>query len=63
MTGAYYVYVDNVDETYQKVLALGAEQIFEPVDMPYRDRRAGVTDPFGNIWWISNRLVEQPYDS
>jgi len=21
-----------------------------------------VSDPFGNVWWISKRLVEQPYD-
>ena len=63
MVGAFYVYVDNVDATFQKALALGAEMIFEPADMPYQDRQAGVTDPFGNIWWISSRLVEQPYDS
>jgi hypothetical protein len=30
--------------------------------MPYRDRQAGVTDPFSNIWWISHRLVNEPYD-
>jgi uncharacterized glyoxalase superfamily protein PhnB len=33
------------------------------MDMPYGDRQAGVTDPFGNLWWISTRLVQEPYDS
>jgi PhnB protein len=63
MAGAYYIYVEDVDATFQQVIALGAEQMFEPVDMPYLDRQAGVTDPFGNIWWISRRLVDEPYDS
>ena len=40
----------------------GATKIFEPMDMPYEDRQGGVTDPFGNIWWISTRLVQEPYD-
>jgi len=31
--------------------------------MPYQDRQGGVTDPFGNIWWISTHLVPEPYDA
>ena len=31
-------------------------------DMPYGDRQGGVKDPFGNIWWISQRLVDGPYE-
>ncbi len=26
------------------------------------DRQGGVTDPSGNIWWISTRVVQEPYD-
>jgi PhnB protein len=33
----------------------------EVADMPYGDRQGGVEDPSGNIWWISQRLVEEPY--
>jgi len=62
MPGAYYVYVEDVDRTYAAALASGAESLFEPADMPYQDRQAGVRDPFGNVWWISKRLVEAPYD-
>ena len=63
MPGAYYVYVEDVDAAYAKALAHGATSIFEPADMPYGDPQAGVTDPCGNAWWISRRLVDEPYDS
>ena len=29
--------------------------------MPYGDRQGGVRDAHGNLWWISQRLVEEPY--
>jgi len=63
MPGAYYVYVEDVDHTFEKAIAHGADKLFDPMDMPYQDRQAGVSDPFGNIWWISRRLVEEPYDA
>lgn len=63
MPGAYYVYVEDVDSTFERALANGAAKIIEPTDMPYLDRQAGVSDPFGNIWWISKRLVDEPYDA
>ena len=63
MPAAYYVYVEDVDSTFEKAMARGASKIIEPMDMPYLDRQAGVTDPWGNIWWISRRLVDEPYDS
>jgi PhnB protein len=62
MSCAYYLYVENVDQTLDKAVSNGAKKMFDPMDMPYRDRQAGVTDPFGNIWWISHRLVNEPYD-
>jgi PhnB protein len=62
MPATYYIYVESVDRTLDKALANGAKKMFDPMDMPYRDRQAGITDPFGNIWWISNRLVNEAYD-
>jgi PhnB protein len=62
MPAAYYVYVEDVDQTFEKAIACGAIEVFKATDMPYLDRQAGVTDPFGNIWWISKRLVDEPYD-
>ncbi|MDH3576359.1 MAG: VOC family protein [Gammaproteobacteria bacterium] len=63
MPASYYVYVDDVDQTLEKAIAHGATKLFGATDMPYQDRQAGVIDPFGNAWWISRRLVEEPYHS
>ena len=62
MPGTYYVYVDDVDKTFERALSFGATKVFEPADMAYQDRQAGVVDTCGNYWWISKRLVEEPYD-
>jgi len=62
MPGTWYVYVEDVDRTYDRAIDNGAIGIFPPTDMPYRDRQAGVADSSGNHWWISRRLVEEPYD-
>ena len=58
----FYLYVESADATLQNALSNGATKMFDPVDMPYKDRQAGITDPAGNIWWISQRLVDAPYD-
>lgn len=59
---AFYLYVEDADATYAKAVSCGASGMFSPVEMPYGDKQGGVTDPFGNIWWISQRLVDRPYD-
>ena len=50
-----FIYVDSCDETYKKALDNGAESIMPPADQPY-GRSAGVKDPFGNTWWLTNPL-------
>ncbi len=55
MTYTLYVYVDDVDNIYQKALNAGANSLREPTDEFYGDRRAGVLDPFSNQWWIATR--------
>ena len=61
MPGAYYIYVEDVDLTLERALANGANKLFDATDMDYGDRQAGICDPFGNLWWISRRLVEEDY--
>ena len=48
-----YVYVDDIDATYQRALEAGAVSLEEPRDVPYGDRRAMVKDPCGNDWQIA----------
>lgn len=51
-----HFYAENCDGTYQQALASGAKTVREPIDQPQGDRQAGVLDPFGYTWWISNHL-------
>lgn len=52
-TAGMFVYVENADETYQKALKEGAVSIMPPADQSY-GRSCGVSDPFGNTWWITS---------
>jgi len=60
-SSAFYLYVENADQAMQQALDCGAEMIMPVDDMSYGDRQGGVKDPEGNIWWISQRLLEAPY--
>src|SRR4030095_1323426 len=53
MPAFLYLYVDDIDATYQRALKAGAVSIEEPQDLPYGDRRGMVEDPCGNVWQIS----------
>ncbi|MDN3516592.1 VOC family protein [Aquisalimonas lutea] len=59
--GTYYLYVEDADESMRRALGHGASLEMEVADMPYGDRQGGVRDPFGNVWWISQRLEDGPY--
>jgi PhnB protein len=52
-TANLFVYVDNADETYKKAIASGAVTTMALSDQDY-GRTCGVTDPFGNVWWITS---------
>jgi PhnB protein len=61
MASAFYLYVANADQSMQQALDHGAALEMPVADMPYGDRQGGVKDQHGNIWWISQRIVAQPY--
>ncbi|MBC8172443.1 MAG: VOC family protein [Chitinophagales bacterium] len=54
-TANMFVYVKDADETYQKAITEGSTTVMEPADQSY-GRSCGVTDPFGNVWWITSVL-------
>ena len=56
MSPMMYVYVPDVDAVYRRALAAGAKSIQEPTDQPYGDRTAGLTDAFGNTWYIATHI-------
>jgi len=52
-TSNLFVYVQNADDTYKKALENGAVSLMELSDQDY-GRTCGVTDLFGNVWWITS---------
>ena len=48
-----YVYVADVDSTYDLAIKLGARSMEVPFDTPYGDRRGMFEDPWGNIWQVA----------
>jgi PhnB protein len=58
MQSMFYVYVPDCDAVYKRALAAGAKSIQEPADQPYGDRTSGVTDPFGNTWYIATHVKD-----
>ena len=61
MPCSLYLYVDDADAAMARAVAAGATQIMEVADRPYDDRQGGIRDPGGNLWWLSQRLVDGPY--
>jgi len=49
---AFFIYVDNADETFAKAISEGATVVKEITDESY-GRGGGIRDPFGNTWWIT----------
>lgn len=52
-TANLFVYVPNADESFKKALEEGAVELMGLSDQEY-GRTCGVTDPFGNVWWITS---------
>lgn len=52
-----HVYVRDVDDIYRRALEAGGVSVQEPKRQEGDpDRRGGVRDPAGNIWWISTQV-------
>ena len=61
MASAFYLYVEDAHASMARALQAGATLEMAVGDMSYGDRQGGVRDGHGNIWWISQRLVDEPY--
>ena len=51
----FWLRVDDLDATFQRCIDLGAAPVIEPVERPWGDRLASVTDPEGNVVGFSQR--------
>jgi len=61
MCSAFYLFVENAEASMAQAIVHGASLEMAVADMPYGDLQGGARDRHGNIWWISQRIVEEPY--
>ena len=54
----FYVYVENVDEAFERAVSAGADVKRRVQDMFWGDRTCEVTDPSGHIWTLATRVEE-----
>ncbi len=51
-----WVYVDDVDATFERLRATGAPVVAEPQDEPWGERVARTRDPDGNLVYVGAAL-------
>ena len=56
VTSFLYVYVPDLEATYQRALKTGARSLEAPFETGYGDRRCMVEDNWGNTWQIATFL-------
>ena len=57
--GAFHLFVTDCDAVYAEALRAGATSIWTPEDKPYGERSGGVTDAWGNQWYIATPIPQQ----
>ena len=53
LESTFFMYVEDIEETYRRALAAGATSLYPPAVQPYGGRGAGVRDAFGNTWYLA----------
>jgi PhnB protein len=51
-----FLYVPDVDAWYDRAVRAGAHPTYPPTDHAHGDRGAGVTDQWGNFWYMATPL-------
>lgn len=59
---AFYLYVTDVDQSYNHAVNGGMVSVSEPEDMFWGDRTAVVSDPFGYSWTFASHVKEVPME-
>lgn len=52
------LYVDDIEKTYQKSIQLGASSVTTITTLYFGEKVCRILDPFGNLWWINQRIEE-----
>ncbi len=51
-----FLYVEDVDAVFERAIAAGATELMPVEDSEDGDRRGGITDPFGHVWYIATHV-------
>ena len=57
-SGYFRVYVEDAKKTFVKAIKAGASAVTELTPLFWGDIVGRVRDPFGNIWWIQERVQD-----
>lgn len=52
------LYVEDVESVYQKAIKLGAISVTDITALWFGEKVCRIMDPFGNLWWINQRIEE-----
>jgi PhnB protein len=55
---SFFIYLENVDEAWQRAINAGAKQVMPLADMFWGDRAGCVDDPFGHHWWLAQHVAD-----
>ena len=56
------VYVEDVDDVFERAVSQGAKPLRPVENQFYGDRSGSFTDPWGHIWYIASHVEDVPPD-
>jgi PhnB protein len=57
-TGGLYLYIEDVDEAFQRAIDAGGKVKMPVTDMFWGDRNGQFTDPYGHTWTLSTHTKD-----
>ena len=55
------LYVEDIEKVYNKSIELGATSVTDITALYFGEKVCRILDPFGNLWWINQRIEEIDY--
>jgi len=52
------IYIENVDDVFNRALSLGSRQTRAVEDQFYGDRSGNLIDPFGHVWTVATHVED-----
>jgi uncharacterized glyoxalase superfamily protein PhnB len=57
-SGSLFLYVEDVDQFYQRAVHAGAKSTMPPTDMFWGDRYGTFIDPYGQSWGVGTHVED-----